>query len=144
VPKGVRGSRLTTLRPEMLSGMLPRFVSVTAFIELLPTGCAPKLRDFAERLTAVPVPLRLTVCGLLAALSLMESVAVRLPAAEGLKVTLTAQVPLGITVAPEQVSAPLAKSLAFVPPIVTVEMVRLPVPVLVTVSALAALVVPTS
>ena len=51
---------LTTLRPEMLSGVLPRFVSVTVFRELLPTSCAPKLRDVAERLTAVPVvPLRL-------------------------------------------------------------------------------------
>ena len=133
---------LTTLRLEMLSGVLPTFVSVMVFRELLPTSCAPKLRDVAERLTAVPVPLRLTVCGLFAALSLIESVAARLPVAEGLKVTLTAQVPLGITVAPVQVSALLAKSLAFVPPIVTVEMLRLPVPVLVTVSAWAGLVVP--
>jgi hypothetical protein len=38
------------------------------------------------------------------------------------------------------VSALLAKSLAFVPLIVTVEMVRLPVPVLVIVSAWAGLV----
>jgi hypothetical protein len=54
------------------------------------------------------------------------------------------QVLLGVTVAPEQVSALLAKLLAFVPPIVTVEMLRLAVPLLVTVSAWAALVVPTS
>jgi hypothetical protein len=137
----VRGAKLTTLSPEMLSGVLPRLVSVTVFIELLPTRCPPKLRDVAERLTAVPAPLRLTVCGLFAALSLIESVAVRRPVAEGVKVTLTAQVPLGITVAPVQVSALLAKSPAFVPPIVTVEMVRLPVPVLVTVTLCAALVV---
>jgi hypothetical protein len=138
---GLRGAKLTAVKLEMLSGALPRFLSVTVFRELLPMSCAPKLRDAGERLTAVPVPLRLTVCGLLAALSLIESVAVRLPVAEGLKVTLTAQVPLGITVAPVQVSALLAKSLAFVPPIVTVEMLRLPVPVLVTVSAWAGLVV---
>ena len=125
----------------MLSGVLPRLVSVTVFRELLPTGCAPKLSDVGESLTAVPVPLRLTVCGLLAALSMIESVAVRLPVAE-VKVTLTAQVALGSTVAPEQVSALLAKSPAFAPLIVTVEIVRLALPVLVTVSAWGALVVP--
>jgi len=71
------------------------------------------------------------------------SEALRLPVADGVNVTLTAQVLLGVTLAPVQVSALLAKSLAFVPPIVAVEMVRLAVPVLVTVNALAALVVPT-
>jgi len=47
----------------MLSGVQPRLVSVTVFIELLPTSCAPKMSDVAERLTAVPVPVpvRLTV-----------------------------------------------------------------------------------
>jgi hypothetical protein len=142
VPVGVRGAKLTTLRLEMLSGVLPRLVSVTVFIEVLPTGCAPKLSDVVERVTAVPMPLRLTVCGLLAALSIIERVAVRLPVAEGVKVTLTAQVALGISVAPEQVSALLANAPAFVPLIVTVEIVRLTLPVLVTVSAWAALVVP--
>jgi hypothetical protein len=140
---GLKGAMLTTLRLEMLSGVLPRLVSVTVSRELLPTGCAPKLSDVAERLTAVPVPvpLRLTVCGLFAALSLIESVAVRLPVAVGVNVTLTMQVLLGVTVAPVQVSVLLPKSLAFVPPIVTVEIVRLPDPVLVTVSVWAALVV---
>ena len=69
------------------------------------------------------------------------SEALRLPVADGVNVTLTVQALLGVTVAPVQVSALLAKSLGFVPPIVTVEKVRLPVPVLVTVSAWAALVV---
>ena len=41
-----------------------------------------------------------------------------------------------MTVAPVQVSALLAKSLAFVPPIVTVEMLRLAVPVLVFVTVI--------
>ena len=72
------------------------------------------------------------------------SEALRLPGAEGVNVTLTVQAPLGVTVAPEQVSALFAKLLAFVPPIVTVEMLRLAVPLLVTVSAWPALVVPTS
>ena len=87
---------LTTLRLEMLSGLLPRFVSVTVFRELLPTTCAPKLRDDAESRTAVPVPvpLRLTVCVLPATpllLSVMVSVPVSGPVAVGVKVTLIVQ-----------------------------------------------------
>jgi hypothetical protein len=74
-------------------------------------------------------------------LSVKISKALRLPVADGVNVTLTVQVLLGVTVAPEQESAVLAKSLAFVPPIVTVEMVRLAVPVLVTISVWAALIV---
>jgi len=91
VPKAVRGAKLTTLRLEMVSGVLPRFVSVTVFRELLPTGCAPKLRDVAERLAALPVPLRLSICGLFKALSVIVRLAVLVPLAEGVKVTLIAQ-----------------------------------------------------
>ena len=47
----------------------------------------------AERLTtvAVPVPERLTVCGLPLALSVMLTAAVRLPLAAGVNVTLIVQ-----------------------------------------------------
>ena len=90
---------------------------------------------------ATPVPVKLTVCGLPLALSVKLSEALRLPVADGVNVTLTVQVLLGVTVAPVQVSALVAKSLAFVPLIVTVETVRLAVPVLVTVSVWAGLVV---
>jgi hypothetical protein len=89
----------------------------------------------------IPLPERLTVWGLLAALSVKFSEALRFPVAEGVNVTLTVQVLLGVTAAPVQVSALLAKSLAFVPPIVTLEKVRLAVPVLVTVTVCGALVV---
>jgi hypothetical protein len=41
VPVGVRSAMLTTLRLEMVIGVLPRFLSVTVFRELLPTNCAP-------------------------------------------------------------------------------------------------------
>ena len=105
---------LTTLRPEMLSGVLPRLVSVTVFRELLPTSCAPKLRTSPRGSPPSPCRLRLTVCGLRCVVG--ERKARRpVPVAEGVNVTLTAQVPLGVTVAPVQVSALLAKSLAFVP-----------------------------
>jgi hypothetical protein len=76
-------------------------------------------------------------------LSAKLSVAVRLPGADGVKVTLTVQLLLGVTVAPEHASALLEKSPAFVPVIVTVDMVRLALPLLVKVTMLAALVVPT-
>jgi hypothetical protein len=75
------------------------------------------------------------------ALSVKFSEALRVPNADGVNVTPTAQVLLGVTVAPVQVSATLTKSLAFAPPTVTDEMVKLAVPVLVTVSVCAALVV---
>jgi hypothetical protein len=89
----------------------------------------------------VPVPLSATVCGLPEALSVKESEAVREPVAQGLKVTLTAQVPLGITVAPVQVSTLLEKSFASVPLSFTLAIVRFHIPLLVTVTLWAALVV---
>ena len=60
---------------------------------VLPTGWLPKARLVGERLTraAVPVPERLTVCGLPLALSVMLSEAVRLPLAEGVNLTLIVQ-----------------------------------------------------
>ena len=69
--------------------------------------------------------------------------ALRFPDADGVNITLTTQVLWGVSTAPAQVSALVAKSLAFVPPIVTVEMERLVGPVLVTVSVWGALVAPT-
>ena len=111
---------------------------------LLPKSCAPKPSDAPESRSHVPVPLKLTVCGLFAALSLIESVAVRLPVADGVNVTLTVQVPLGVSVAPAQVSALLAKSLAFEPVSPMLVMARFAVPLLVTVKPWPGLVVPTS
>ncbi len=56
----------------------------------------PKLRLVGEKLTAgaVPVPLRPTVCGLPAALSLMLSVPVRVPVWIGVNVTFNVQLAL--------------------------------------------------
>jgi hypothetical protein len=102
-----------------------------------------KVSELGDKLTLTPVPdpLKVTVCGLLGATSAKFSEALRLPAADGVNVTLTVQAPLGMTVAPVQVSALLAKSVAFVPPIVTSKMLRLAVPVFVTVTLCAALLV---
>jgi hypothetical protein len=84
-----------------------------------------------------PVPDRATACGLVAALSAMVRVAVRVPPAVGLKVTVTLHVPLGGTVAPEQVSALLVKSLAFVPLTAAVEITTFAPPLLVKVTCCA-------
>src|ERR1035437_5593495 len=90
----------------------------------------------------IPVPVSETVWGLSVALSVIVIDPCVAPVAPGLNVTLTVQVLLGVIVAPVQVSVS-RKSLGFVPPIVTVEMVRLAVPVLVTITVWGTLVVPT-
>ena len=63
----------------------------------------PKARLVGERLTraAVPVPVRLTVCGLPLALSVMLSEAVRLPVAAGVNVTLMVHLALAATELPQ-------------------------------------------
>jgi len=104
---------------------------------------APTVEKAGEKLVRLgcglpPPPLRLIDCGLPGALSAKVRLALRAPLAAGVKVTPTKQVPLDMTVAPEQVSLLIAKSLAFAPPIVTVEMVRFAVPLLVIVSVCAA------
>ena len=60
----------------------------------------PKESDDGDKETNVPVPLRLTVCGLLPALSVMLRVPVREPLAVGLKLTLIVQDALTATEAP--------------------------------------------
>jgi hypothetical protein len=145
VPVGARGEMLTTVTPEIVSGVLPRFVRVMVFGTLLVSiSCTPKLSEVAERLAAIPVPLRVTLCVLFEAPSVSVRLAVLFPLALGVKVTPSAQLPWGITVAPVQVSALLAKSLAFVPVSPTLAMVRFAAPLLVTVSVWALLVVPSS
>jgi hypothetical protein len=54
-----------------------------------------------ETVEAAPVPVKLTVCGLVLALSVRVSVPVRVPDAEGVKVTLIVQLPLGLTLVPQ-------------------------------------------
>ena len=95
-------------------------------------------------MVSIPLPVKVTVCVLPITPRLLSGKikeALRLPDAEGVKVTLTVQALPGATVAPVQVSALLAKSPAFAPLSVTVETVRLLVPVLVIVAIRARLVV---
>jgi len=67
-------------------------------------------------------------------LSVKISEALKFPSADGVNVTLTEQVLLGVTVAPEQVSAVVAKSPAFVPLTAAVEITRFAPPLLVKVT----------
>ena len=80
----------------MFKVALPVLLRVTVCVVLVvPTGWLPKGRLVGERLTraavGVPLPERLTLCGLPLALSVMLSEAVRLPLAEGVNVTLIVQ-----------------------------------------------------
>lgn len=85
-----------TTRLEILRVALPLFVRVTdcAAVEA-PSDSVPKVRVVGERPTAgaVPVPVRVTCWGLVEALSLKVMLAVRMPAALGVNVTLTVQLP---------------------------------------------------
>lgn len=78
-------------------------VSVTTCggVLVVPTDWLPKGRVEADRPTVpmTPVPIKLTACGLPAvALSAMLTAAVRLPEAEGVKVTVTVQKELAVNV----------------------------------------------
>src|SRR5208337_4077367 len=95
-----------------------------------PTGWLPKARLVDERLTAgaVPVPERLTVCGLPLALSVMLTEAVRLPLAVGVKVTLMVQLLPAATELPHVLV--WVKSPALVPVRATLVVLKAAVPVL--------------
>jgi hypothetical protein len=80
---------------------LPVFDTVTLLDGLVvPTSLAAKVSDVGATDTCGPdpVPVRLTVCGLPAALSVMLSVAVRVPTAVGVNVTLMVQLDPAATV----------------------------------------------
>ena len=89
---------------EMLAAAVPVFETVTGCEALLlPSTCAEKVSALLDTpmTGAVPVPVRETVCGLFAALSVMVSMPLRVPLAVGVKVTLTVQVVLGARLVPQ-------------------------------------------
>src|SRR5208337_1121116 len=140
---------------EIVNGETPLFVSVTTWGRLVVSRFwAGKVRLAGARLTAGPVsevtpgPLRATVCGLPAALSVMVNVPIRVPIWLGLKVTLIAQVEPGLRVAGEigQVfpGTGSVKFAAFAPDRLTLLMVKFAPPEFVTVSVCARLMVPTT
>jgi hypothetical protein len=124
----------------------PVLVTATVCAGLVaPAGWLAKFRLVVPRLTTgdgVPVPLKFTTCGLPLALSVSVRLPERLPAAVGVKVTLITQFPLAATGAPVPQVVPLAAT-AKSPVAAMLVKVKDAVPLLVTVTALAALVVPT-
>jgi hypothetical protein len=68
---------------------------------LVPTGWLPNFKLAGVSCTYVPVPFKLTLCGLSGALSVMESAPVTEPALVGLKVTVSVQLFPGFTVDPQ-------------------------------------------
>src|ERR1019366_3330949 len=100
----------------------------------------PKFNALADSVTAVlPVPLRLTFCGLFEALSVKVSVPLAAPVAVGVNVTPTAQLAPLVTGVP-QVLLEIAKG----PLIPTLEIVSDVLWRLVSVTFTAALVLPTA
>jgi hypothetical protein len=104
-----------------------------------------KLTLIVLRLTlgAVPVPLKLTVCGLPLALSVSVRLPERLPVAVGVNVTLITQLALAATGALVLQVVPLA-AIAKSPVAAMLVKLRGAVPLLVTVTALGEPVVPTA
>ena len=106
-----------------------------------PTSTVPNDRLVVESVTGVcPVPETLTVCGLFPASSVIASVAVRVPLALGVKVTLMVQLPPDATLLPQVFVCP--KSPAFAPVKAMLPMFSVTLESLVSVTACGALVVP--
>jgi hypothetical protein len=127
----------------MVKGPLPLLVSVTLLkLLVVPMSRVVKVSEVGDTVTAeMPVPLRLTVCGLPAALSVIVTSPVLGPSAVGVNRTLMVQLEPAARVAPQVVVR--EKSLALAPVITMLEMVKTALPMFLTVTELAALVVPT-
>ena len=131
-------------RPVMLKAALPVLLRVVVNKELATaTGTFPKARLVGDRLTPglVPVPERVTVCGLPLALSAILTAAVNDPLAAGVKVTLIAQLEPAATLAPQVLLC--SKSLGFAPVRVTPVRLKATLPVLLKVMACDELATPT-
>jgi hypothetical protein len=124
----------------MVSVEVPVFFTVTVLVGLLaPTLITPKARLTVERVTRVPVPVRLIFCGFPLALSVNVSIPLRVPIAVGWNATLTVQLDPEARRAP-QVFAVIAKS----PLPTTLVKVTATAPVFLSVTVILALVMPTS
>jgi hypothetical protein len=124
--------------PEMLRTSGPTLLMVTVLAALVaPTLSAAKARLVGVTLTMVPIPLRETLCGLLAALSTKLNVAARIPSAWGLNSTFTVHVAAAASVAP-QLFDEITKSAGFVPTMVIELIDSAVVPVFFTVTDLDA------
>jgi len=112
-------------------------------VALLPTSTLPKPILLVDSVTeAMPVPVRLAVCGLLELSSFTLRVAMRVPSPPGVKVTLIAQVAPGST-PPAQVLV-CEKSEELVPVNVTLPIFRVTLWLLISVTTCGPLATPTT
>jgi hypothetical protein len=123
-----------TVMLEIVSVEPPVFVRTMICVAFCPTETAPKFSEVGLKPTAgaVPVPLNGTCCGDAGALSANTSTADSAPTIDGVNVALTVHDPLAASVAPHVLDE-IAKSSAFVPEIVMLEILSVAVPVFVSV-----------
>src|SRR5262249_7477952 len=133
--------------PLIVSGAVPELVTVTVFAALVvPTSCEANGRAAGGRRTAgagtTAAPERRKRCGLPDALSLTSTLALRAPPPVGENVTEIVQLALGAS--EDGQSLVCAKSPALAPLVPMLLIDSDPLPVFVSVTVFAALVVPTS
>lgn len=79
------------VRLAMCSVVFPTSVMIDVNVFCCPTVTVPKFKLDGLSSTTVPTPVRLTICGLPAALSVMTTAPVRVPPCVGVKITLMVQ-----------------------------------------------------
>src|SRR5437667_259797 len=130
--------------PAMLKAFVPTLFRVTVLgglnVPILAIATTPKLKLVCDVFAVVPNALSVTFCWLPASLSMMLIAAVRVPLAVGLNVTLIPQLAPAANELPQVWVC--AKFPALVPVIAMLLMVKIAVPVFLSVTVLAALVVP--
>ena len=131
--------------PDIVRAVARLFFTVTVFAALVvPTVWEGKVRlDGVTDTCTTPVPVKLSDCGLLFALSVMVSVADFAPDVAGAKVTLILQDEWPPMLDPHKLEE-TANSLAFVPLIVVFNMDKAALVLFVSVTVLAGLVVPSA
>jgi hypothetical protein len=141
-----------------LSPVVALTLAVPEGVRMSPTGgdtkkstvtACPTTEGFGAKETMLivvvaftPVPLRPTVCGLPGALSVTATTAVSFPSIEGVKVTVIAQLAPGRRDVPQVLVS--VKSVLFAPVMLRALILKLALPVLVSVTPCGVLVLPTA
>jgi hypothetical protein len=129
----------------LFNGALPVLDNVAAIAaEVVPLGVLGNATgEDSVAVAAVPVPVRDAVWGEAVALSATDSVAEKLAADAGVNVTYIEQLAPAANVAPHALApVDIAKSLGLVPVMLGTILLNIPLPVLESVAAIAAEVVP--
>ena len=128
--------------PAIVNVVVPTFVRVTVFARLVTSSpTEPKFSWVGESFAVVPMPPRLTFCGLLSASSVKLRTALRFCGAVGLNLTLIVHLAFAASVVP-QVVALIRKSPLLAPMILMLLTVKVMVPVFLSVTIFPVLAVP--